>query len=110
MAQAHGDRLTAVDASFLAQETPTSHMHVGAVTVFEGPAPAYADFAAHIRSRPHLVPPHPPRPPLPPAPRRSAAGDRPPAVGRRPELQPRLPPAPHRAARPGVGGTAARDG
>jgi WS/DGAT/MGAT family acyltransferase len=56
MAQAHGDRLTAVDASFLAQETATSHMHVGAVTIFEGPAPAYADLAAHIRSRLHLVP------------------------------------------------------
>src|SRR4051794_14480613 len=56
MAQAHGDRLTAVDASFLAQESPSSHMHVGAVTIFEGPAPAYEDFAAHIRSRLHLVP------------------------------------------------------
>src|SRR3954454_4693340 len=56
MAQAHGDRLTAVDASFLAQESASSHMHVGAVTIFEGPAPAYEDFAAHIRSRLHLVP------------------------------------------------------
>jgi diacylglycerol O-acyltransferase len=56
MAQAHGDRLTAVDASFLAQETASSHMHVGAVTIFEGPAPAYDDFAEHIRSRLHLVP------------------------------------------------------
>src|SRR3954447_21667591 len=56
MGQAHGDRLTAVDASFLAQETSTSHMHIGAVTIFEGTAPAYADFAAHIRSRLHLVP------------------------------------------------------
>src|SRR3954447_4152288 len=56
MGQAHGDRLTAVDASFLAQETSTSHMHIGAVTIFEGTAPAYADVAAHIRSRLHLVP------------------------------------------------------
>jgi diacylglycerol O-acyltransferase len=56
MAQAHGDRLSAVDASFLAQEGPTSHMHVGAVMVFEGPPPAYEDFLAHIRSRLHLVP------------------------------------------------------
>ena len=31
MAQAHGDRLSAVDASFLAQEGPAAHMHVGAV-------------------------------------------------------------------------------
>jgi diacylglycerol O-acyltransferase / wax synthase len=56
MAQAHGDRLSAVDASFLAQEGPASHMHVGAVMIFEGPAPAYEDFLAHIRSRLHLVP------------------------------------------------------
>jgi diacylglycerol O-acyltransferase len=56
MAQAHGDRLTAVDASFLAQEGANAHMHIGAVTVFEGPAPAFRDLADHIRSRLHLVP------------------------------------------------------
>src|SRR5919202_6263668 len=56
MAQAHGDRLSAVDASFLAQERANSHMHVGAVLIFEGPAPAYEDFLTHIRSRLHLVP------------------------------------------------------
>ncbi len=56
MAQAHGDRLTAVDASFLAQEGESAHMHVGAVLVFEGPPPGYEDFCAQIRSRLHLVP------------------------------------------------------
>ena len=56
MAQEHGDRLTAVDASFVAQEGPVSHMHIGAVMIFEGPAPAYEDLADHIRSRLHLVP------------------------------------------------------
>jgi WS/DGAT/MGAT family acyltransferase len=56
MPQEHGDRLGAVDASFLAQETPSAHMHVGAVLIFEGPAPAYDVFADHIRSRLHLVP------------------------------------------------------
>jgi diacylglycerol O-acyltransferase / wax synthase len=56
MAQAHGDRLSAVDASFLAQERANSHMHVGAVLIFEGPAPAYEDFLNQIRSRLHLVP------------------------------------------------------
>jgi diacylglycerol O-acyltransferase / wax synthase len=56
MAQAHGDRLSAVDASFLAQEGPCTHLHVGAVTVFEGPPPSYEDFANHLRSRLHLVP------------------------------------------------------
>src|SRR5919198_4256674 len=54
--QAHGDRLSAVDASFLAQEGPNSHMHCGAVMVFEGPPPDYDDFLTHIRSRLHLVP------------------------------------------------------
>jgi diacylglycerol O-acyltransferase len=56
MAQAHGDRLTAVDASFLAQEGADSHMHVGAVLVFEGPPPDYEDFCTQIRGRLHLVP------------------------------------------------------
>src|SRR5919199_309914 len=56
MAQEHGDRLTAVDASFLAQENESAHMHVGAVMIFEGPPPAYEDFLTQIRSRLHLVP------------------------------------------------------
>jgi WS/DGAT/MGAT family acyltransferase len=56
MAQAHGDRLTSVDASFLAQEGPTSHMHVGAVMIFEGPPPGYVDFVNQVRGRLHLVP------------------------------------------------------
>src|ERR671920_648765 len=56
MAQEHGDRLTAVDASFIAQEGPTSHMHIGAVMIFEGPAPQYDDLADHVRGRLHLVP------------------------------------------------------
>jgi diacylglycerol O-acyltransferase len=56
MAQAHGDRLTAVDAGFLAQEGPNAHMHIGAVMIFEGPPPAFDDFADHVRARLHLVP------------------------------------------------------
>jgi WS/DGAT/MGAT family acyltransferase len=56
VAQAHGDRLSPVDASFLVQEGASSHMHVGAVTIFAGPPPRYDDFVNHIRSRLHLVP------------------------------------------------------
>src|SRR3954471_22900019 len=54
--QQHLDRLTAIDASFLHQEGPNSHMHVGAVLVFEGEAPAYGELVDQIRSRLHLVP------------------------------------------------------
>jgi diacylglycerol O-acyltransferase / wax synthase len=56
MAQQHLDRLTAVDASFLHQESPTSHMHVGGLSVVEGPPPDMDDFLEGIRSRLHLVP------------------------------------------------------
>nr|MDQ4041184.1 wax ester/triacylglycerol synthase family O-acyltransferase [Actinomycetota bacterium] len=56
MAQQHLDRLTAVDASFLANEGRASHMHVGGITTFEGPPPSYADFLDQIRGRLHLVP------------------------------------------------------
>jgi WS/DGAT/MGAT family acyltransferase len=54
--QQHLDRLTSIDASFLHQEGPTSHMHIGAVLTFEGPPPAFEEFLDHIRSRLHLVP------------------------------------------------------
>jgi diacylglycerol O-acyltransferase / wax synthase len=56
MAQQHFDRLTAIDASFLHQEGPTSHMHVGGLTEFEGPPPPYTEFLDALRSRLHLVP------------------------------------------------------
>src|SRR5919197_1076836 len=50
------DRLSAVDASFLAQEGRASHMHVGAVLLFEGPPPAHDELIAHVEGRLHLVP------------------------------------------------------
>src|SRR6185437_251619 len=50
------DRLSAVDASFLAQERRSSHMHVGAVLLFEGPPPAHDELIEHVESRLHLVP------------------------------------------------------
>ena len=50
------DRLTSIDAGFLAQEREGSHMHIGAVMIFEGPAPSSDDFREHISSRLHLVP------------------------------------------------------
>ncbi len=56
MAQHHLDRLTSIDASFLHQEGEASHMHIGAVLIFEGPPPAFTDYLDHVRSRLHLVP------------------------------------------------------
>jgi diacylglycerol O-acyltransferase / wax synthase len=52
----HLDRLTAVDASFLTNETSSSHMHVGAILVFEGPPPKYVDLVEHVRGRLSQVP------------------------------------------------------
>ncbi len=54
--QGHKDRLSAVDASFLHQEKQASHMHVGALVIFEGPPPSRDEFAEHIESRLDLVP------------------------------------------------------
>jgi diacylglycerol O-acyltransferase len=56
MAQRHLDRLTAVDASFLHQEGANSHMHVGGLTLLEGPPPEMEEFLEQIRRRLHLVP------------------------------------------------------
>ncbi len=56
MPQHHLDRLTPVDASFLHQEGPNSHMHVGGLTIAEGPPPAMEEFLEQIRRRLHLVP------------------------------------------------------
>jgi diacylglycerol O-acyltransferase len=52
----HLDRLTAVDASFLTNESSSSHMHIGAILIFEGPPPKYVDLVEHVRRRLPLVP------------------------------------------------------
>ncbi len=52
----HLDRLTALDASFLTNESSSSHMHVGAILIFEGPAPRYVDLVEHVRGRLAQVP------------------------------------------------------
>jgi diacylglycerol O-acyltransferase / wax synthase len=56
MSQQHLDRLTSTDASFLHQEGPESHMHIGGVLLFEGPVPPFSEYLDHVRSRLHLVP------------------------------------------------------
>jgi diacylglycerol O-acyltransferase len=50
------DRLSALDVSFLTNESGSAHMHVGGVMIFEGPPPSYEDLAEHVSSRLHLVP------------------------------------------------------
>ena len=55
MGQQHLDRLTSIDASFLHQEGDASHMHIGGVLIFEGPAPNFDAYLDHVRGRLHLV-------------------------------------------------------
>ncbi|HEX2709019.1 MAG TPA: wax ester/triacylglycerol synthase family O-acyltransferase [Solirubrobacterales bacterium] len=52
----HLDRLSALDASFLSNESSSSHMHVGAILIFEGPPPKYVDLVEHVRGRLSQVP------------------------------------------------------
>lgn len=52
----HLDRLTAIDAQFLTNESESSHMHIGAVMIFDGDPPTYDEFKAHIASRLDFVP------------------------------------------------------
>ena len=48
-------RLSALDASFLAVETPTAHMHVGWAAMFSAPAegrlPQFSELRDHIEMR-----------------------------------------------------------
>jgi diacylglycerol O-acyltransferase / wax synthase len=57
--QQHGDRLTSLDAAFLRMESPTRHMHVGGLFVFDPPEGgrfSFGTFLELVRSRLHLVP------------------------------------------------------
>jgi WS/DGAT/MGAT family acyltransferase len=56
VAQGHLDRLSSIDAGFLHMEEEGAHMHIGAVGVFDGPAPSIADFRGHIEGRLSLLP------------------------------------------------------
>jgi diacylglycerol O-acyltransferase / wax synthase len=51
-----GDRLTALDASFLHLEDAAAHMHVASVMLFEGPPPSYDELLEAIERRLPLVP------------------------------------------------------
>ncbi len=51
-----GERLTALDASFLQGENESAPMNVGGVDVFAGPAPSIEQFTEHLERRLHLLP------------------------------------------------------
>ncbi len=51
-----GDRLSALDASFLHIENSSAHMHVASVMLFEGPPPPYDELLDAIERRLGLVP------------------------------------------------------
>jgi diacylglycerol O-acyltransferase / wax synthase len=50
------ERLKVLDELFLHLEGPNTHMHVGGVTIFEGPPPEYEEVLDMVRSRLHMVP------------------------------------------------------
>jgi diacylglycerol O-acyltransferase / wax synthase len=52
----HGDRLTALDSTFLHLEKGGAHMHVASIFLFEGEAPPYEELRDAIDGRMHLVP------------------------------------------------------
>jgi len=56
MAAHHNDTLSVLDTSFLNLESGTTHMHVGGISVFDGPPLACDALLHHVEERLHLVP------------------------------------------------------
>ena len=52
----NGDRLTGLDSSFLRLESPSAHMHVAGVMLFDGSPPEHQELVDAISGRLHLVP------------------------------------------------------
>ena len=52
----HMDRLSAQDASFLHLEDRVTHLHIGAIAVFEGPAPPIREFERMVEGHLPAVP------------------------------------------------------
>jgi diacylglycerol O-acyltransferase len=50
------DRFSPLDASFLHIENEVSHMHLGAILVFEGPPPTYEAFSSTVAAKLSRVP------------------------------------------------------
>jgi WS/DGAT/MGAT family acyltransferase len=67
MGQEHFDRLSALDAGFLARERGGSHMQIGVVAICEGPPPPQEALLRAIAGRLHLVPRYRQKLAVPPA-------------------------------------------
>ena len=50
------ERLSSLDAGFLDLENDRQQMHVGSLLMFEGPAPTFEEFTAHLEACLDLVP------------------------------------------------------
>ncbi|MDQ6696731.1 MAG: wax ester/triacylglycerol synthase family O-acyltransferase, partial [Actinomycetota bacterium] len=50
------DRMSPLDASFLHIEDDVSHMHIGSISIFEGPSPGYDKVVAMVAGKLPLVP------------------------------------------------------
>ena len=82
-------RLSPLDASFLAVETPTAHMHVGWAAIFEPPADGARPSFEELRE--HIAAPAAAGAALPADAAVGAARDQRPGLGRRPRLRRRPP-------------------
>ena len=56
MAAQHKDTLSVLDTSFLNLESGTTHMHVGGISIFDGPPLECDALLRHVEERLHLVP------------------------------------------------------
>lgn len=50
------ERLSPLDTSFLHVEDEVSHMHIGLVSLFEGPPPSHDEFLARLEAKLHRAP------------------------------------------------------
>ena len=82
-----------MDASFLHIEGPNNPMHIGGVSIFEGPAPPFERLEEMVAGKLDLVPRYRQKVRFVPL------GARPAGLGGRSALQPRIPPAPHAPCR-----------
>ncbi len=86
--------MSPLDASFLHVEDDVSHMHIGSVGIFEGPAPSHAAVLAAVGAKARARPAVSPEGALP------AVRARSPRLGRRPALHARIPHSPDRPPEP----------